>query len=218
MSQFNKLTAPLLNYNQKINTITVASDIGLNNIFSIYDANFEDLRRLTNNTIAGGGLSDQNISNLGISNVSTNLYTDVWIQGGDIAMNVLINGAGNFAPTQILINGSLTTPVANKKVTIFSSVEWVVTDSAVSSQVAVETRIEVSVSPTFSSILASKNIRKVVLSAANNIWTYDAISDVLLVTVPTQTVLYFRVLGLMSGNESAQIIFKAGSRALTQMN
>lgn len=107
---FNKISIPLLNFAQQIVTNTVSSNIGLNNIFAVIDANLESIRNLTDSSLAGGGISDQNIRISSISSVSTNLTMDTVIQGAIVT--TAMAGADNVTA----INFTITTNKPNTKI------------------------------------------------------------------------------------------------------
>jgi hypothetical protein len=89
--QANIQNTPLLNFNQNINTVTSGSNIGLNPIFSIIDSNLQQLKLLTNNTIFGGGIKDENVAIAGITSVSTNLTMDTINQIGQVDTSASTN-------------------------------------------------------------------------------------------------------------------------------
>lgn len=151
--QANITNTPLLNFQQDINTITVGSNIGLNPIFTIIDGNFQQLRLLTNNTLAGGGLKDENIAIAGITSQSTNLTMDTVEQVGQVDTSASTNDQVT------ALSFSLTTPKPNQKIFFNWGGRSMPIVNNISGLAISASRplfkIEVSNSATFSSILFS---------------------------------------------------------------
>lgn len=216
--QFNKLTAPNLTTGQLINTASVGSDVGINNINAVHNSNFENLVILTNKTIIGGGLSDDNIKKASITSESTTLNTKISEQSVDMRIDTNTNGSGQFGIDRLLINDSIFVPNNNKVLNIDTYFNINVLLSPINESVAIEYIFTFSYSPVFVSTIATKFIRLKVLKGAGNIWNFAPEYPFAPVTIPTAGVVYYRIVGTMSGNDPATVFFKAGNHALATMN
>jgi hypothetical protein len=111
MSFFYQIQVTLLNFAQRVVTITTGADIGINNILQQINANFTDIQRMFDPKIAGGGLKGENMQEATVTNRETNLDFQQFENPAFIA----VNKNGN-AERSVVLNGSITTLIPNKKV------------------------------------------------------------------------------------------------------
>ena len=200
--QFNKIVVQTLAYAQRILTSTVGTELGINQLISTINGNFDALQNLTNNTLSGGGLSDENVKVNGLTNVSTNLTEDYGEQVGGLQVSVLANGQGNFGNTVTPVNRSITTPTANKKVTVVGVTEFQVTDGAAGASVNSNIILEMSYSSAFTSLIKFKQFTPLILPSGNGTWTFQSIPFLVSATCPVASQVYYRVKVGASGNET----------------
>jgi hypothetical protein len=172
MSFFNKIQVTFLNFAQKVVTITTGADIGINNILQIIEANFDDIKRIFDPSIAGGGLKGENIQDNTITSDKVNLSVTKAVQGGNIINDVLRNGTGNFSPVYPVCNTVINIKgTQNKNILITSSMQHTLNASVPNNLCNIEHLLQISKVSSFASIEATKLLTTKALDNGNGIWT-----------------------------------------------
>jgi hypothetical protein len=213
MSNFVPLLLPNLNFNQEIVTSTISTNIGLNNIINIQQQNNQAIRTLTDKSISGGGLSDDNVRQMGLTNISTNLFIDSIEQVGNSSLSVLTNGFGNFSANLVMANGTIANVLANKKLMFVFSSTLKVTQAPTNPDVDSQLFIQVSNLVSFSSILYSREIsQELFKSTVNNQpnWATRSLCGTGKYINLTNQTLYYRLMCRMSGNSISTADFYNG--------
>ncbi|MGL5964727.1 MAG: hypothetical protein ACRCZ2_10085 [Fusobacteriaceae bacterium] len=197
--QFTKNITPILNFNQEIRTNTSGANIGLNQIITSLDSNFDELELLTNKNLVGGGLSDENIKIAGITNISTNLLMNTVDQAGNLDVNYAGTGSYSESAKIQLLNGSFTTPTTNKKVSVFSDVGALIVSNSPDTTIAY-IELQLSTSPTFTSILTQRAIYYGI-TGVPQFASRRQFPVHISTTLPTATTYYFRLRAWVGGVE-----------------
>ncbi len=205
--QFNYSNIPLINFGQQVVSSTIGTNIGINNITGIIQSMFNSIRTLTDKTQVGGGIRDENIAVQGITNISTDLTMETVKQAGEINTN---------AGTQELvtvINTSVVTNKPNTKIHItWSGRCYPVVNSTTGEPAYSASRprfvIEISTSPTFSSILATDDVSMTgtqhnannTIGADSWFWHGQTGTSATVFTLSTTGTYYIRLRSGHSGN------------------
>lgn len=213
MSVFIPILLPILNFNQEIVTSTISNNVGLNNVINIQLQNNQAIRTLTDKNITGGGLSDDNVRQMGLTNISTNLFIDSIEQVTTQSLNVLGGGSGNFSLEKVMANGTIPNVLTNKKIHFVFSGVMRVTSAPITPVVDGTLFIQVSNLASFSSILYQREQNQELFqSSVNNqpTWATRSICTTgKYISLINQT-LYYRLMCKMSGNATSAVDFING--------
>lgn len=205
--QANITPTPLLNFGQDINTTTIGSNIGLNPIFGIIDSNLQQFRTLTNPSLAGGGIRDENIAQASITNVSTNLTMDTINQVGSVNTN-----SGSVENATAIVNGITTLKPNQKILFIFGAKVKPVNNQFIngSPESRMQAVLSVSTTSVFTSVLASATGTSeghfqtvnngVVAGGASNFFLGKNPNRGVVITFPSAGNYFVRLQGGHSGN------------------
>jgi hypothetical protein len=172
MSFFNKIQVTFLNFAQKVVTITTGADIGINNILQIIEANFDDIKRMLDPSIAGGGLKGENIQDNTITSDKVKLSTIKASQGAYVNNDINQNGKGAFSPRYTVCNTVITIAgTENKDILINSNMQHTVKNSPANNLCNIQHYLEISKVSNFSSNVASRLRTVKVIDNGNGIWS-----------------------------------------------
>jgi hypothetical protein len=217
MSFFNKIQIAYLNFSQKVVTITTGLDIGINNILQIIESNFDDIRRLFDPSVAGGGISGQNIQDNTITSDKVKLSTIRAVQGSYIFNDINQNGQGAFSPRYTVCNTVINvTGTQNKDILLNSSMYHIVKNSAGNNLCNMQHHLQISKVSNFSSTVYAKLLTKKVMDNGNNVWTNDQTTITDIVNLPIGT-YYIRSEVWGDGNTSCGFETRMSTLTVVQL-
>jgi hypothetical protein len=203
MSFFNKISLTLLNYAQRVVTTTVGNNIGINDIFQQIEANFDDIKRVLDPNIGGGGLDGSNFKPNSITSDAIKLNSYKFSQTGGINNFVNMNGIANFSPANTIANGSFVLKT-DKNILITSNMQHKVHVDIANNLVNIQHWLQISTVNNFSSKTFERLRTIKAHDRGNGVWTNGEtiISEV--VTLKAGT--YFaRIAVSADGNTQSQI-------------
>jgi hypothetical protein len=216
MSFFNKINLTFLNFAQKVVTITTGTNIGINNILQIIEANFDDIKRMFNPAQAGGGIKGENLVNNTVTSDKVSLTNNKFVQAGSNSYQTNSGGFGPFATTSTVCNGTFTILGTNNKEILVNSKMSHIVGSTGTNNVVVRHLVQVSSSPSFSSIIASRLITEQLLINGNNTWSEQSTYVNETWNLPIGT-YYIRSQGSMDGNSVASMGVRESTLSVTQL-
>jgi hypothetical protein len=188
MSFFNKISLTLLNYAQRVVTTTVGKNIGINDIFQQIEANFDDIDRVLNPNIGGGGLDGSNFKPNSITSDKIKLNSTKAIQSSYIKNHINQNGQGAFSPIYTVCNTTfVVTGTGSINILINSNMQHKIDNSAGNNLCNIQHEVKISTSPSFTSTVATRLRTKKIMDNGNGIWTNDEtiINEIFTVTSGT---------------------------------
>jgi hypothetical protein len=217
MSFFNKINLTFLNFAQKVVTITTGTNIGINNILQIIEANFDDIKRMFNPAQAGGGIRGENLVNNTVTSDKVSLTTNRFIQIGGAVLQVNQGGNTGFAPNVTLCNGTITIGgTTNKDILVNSKMTDTVINNGTGNLVTLRHLFQISSNAGFTSILGSRLITEQLLPSGNSIWTVQNtyINETFNLAVGTY---FVRLIAGLDGNAPASMNVYESYLCITQL-
>jgi hypothetical protein len=211
MSFFNKIQVTFLNFAQKVVTITTGSDIGINNILQIIESNFDDIKRIFDPSIAGGGINGENINTQTISSKHTNF--DFVEQGNQNF--IAINKTAQPHVEAVVLNGAFLTTVPNKKYLVIVETAYEKADNNNLDGCLYNSAIDFSTSSSFpNSTLQTygsiAGLGMIPESAYGN--HRRPLVHTHIITIATAGVTYYRVRALIDGGAQTGNVNNVGAR------